>query len=387
MVFDAKNTTNNKGGFRALLIPPILDWWYSVVSKMKLIHSDFKKGQVKVKIENLDDLWYLNQIIETNDLVKGKTLRKIKIGQEQQRKIKIAKKSVFLQIQVEKVEFSKTSNILRVSGTIKQGPEDIPLGSYHTFNIEENTIIAIIKQHWLKFQIDKLKEASKETKSKILICVHDREEAYFALMKKYGYSLLSTIKGTVAKKADEQKVESTFYKDIIKQLQEYDKRHNLNKIIIASPAFWKEDLMKELSDKSLKDKIILATCSSVGENAINEVLKRPETEEALKQDRISKEFKVVDELLTEISKNNLASYGLKETKNAAQAGAVKTLLITDRFIQKRREENKYTEIEEMMKTVDKIKGSIIVISSDHEAGKKLNGLGGIAAILRYKISY
>lgn len=354
---------------------------------MKLIHSDFKKGEVKIKIENLDDLWYLNHVIEANDLVKGKTLRKIKIGQEGQRKQKITKKSVFLRILVEKVEFSKTSNILRVSGIVKEGPEDVPLDSHHTFNIEENTIIAITKQHWLKFQIDKLKEASKETKSKILICVHDREEVYFALMKKYGYQMLSNIKGNVAKKADEQKIESGFYREIIKQLQEYDERYELNKLIIASPAFWKEDLMKELSDETLKSKIILATCSSVGENAINEVLRRPETEEALKQDRISKEFKIVEELFAEISKSNLASYGLKETKNAAEAGAVKTLLITDQFIQKMREQNKYREIEEIMKKVDNAKGDIIIVSSEHEAGKKLNGLGGIAAILRYKINY
>jgi protein pelota len=355
--------------------------------KMKLIQSDFKKNIVKVKIENLDDLWYLNQIIEKNDLVKGKTLRKIKIGTETQRKQKIAKKSVFIQIQTEKVEFSKTSNILRVAGTIKQAPEDIPLGTHHTFNIEENSIITIIKQKWLKFQIDKLKEASKDVSAKILICVHDREEAYFALMKKYGYQLLTNIKGNVTKKAEVKQVETNFYKEILKQLEEYNERYELSKIIIASPAFWKEELMKEINDEQIKSKVILATCSSVGENAINEVLKRPETENALKLDRISKEFKFVEDLFAEISKNNLASYGLKETKNAAIAGAVKTLLITDNFIQKKRNQDKYEEIENMMKTVDSTKGDILIVSSDHEAGKKLDGLGGIASILRYKLNY
>ena len=49
---------------------------------MKLIFSDFKKHTAKVKVENLDDLWYLNQIIEKNDIIKGKTLRKIKIGED-----------------------------------------------------------------------------------------------------------------------------------------------------------------------------------------------------------------------------------------------------------------------------------------------------------------
>ena len=354
---------------------------------MKIIHSDVKKGIFKVKIENLDDLWYLNQIIEKSDLVKAKTLRKIKIGQETQRKRKIVKKSVFLLLQVDKVEFSKTSNILRISGLIKEGPEDIPLDSHHTFNVEENSIITITKQKWLRFQIDKLNEASKAATAKILICVHDREEVYFALMKKYGYKLLANIKGTVTKKADIKQKESNFYKEILKQLLEYNERYNLSKIIIASPAFWKEELMKELSDENLKEKIILATCSSVGENAINEVLKRPETENALKQDRIAHEFKNVEELFTEISKNNLAAYGLKETKNSAEAGAIKILLITDKFIQEKRMEDKYEPIENMMKIVDSTKGVILIISSDHEAGKKLDGLGGIAAILRYKLDY
>ena len=40
-----------------------------------------------------------------------------------------------------------------------------------------------------------------------------------------------------------------------------------------------------------------------------------------------------------------------------------------------------------MRNVDKSKGDIMIISSEHEAGKKLNGLGGIAAILRYKLNY
>ena len=351
------------------------------------MHSDLKKGEIKVKVENLDDLWYLNQIIEKNDLIKGKTLRKIKIGEETQRKQKTVKKPVFLLLQVEKVEFSKTSNILRISGMVKEGPEDVPLDSHHTFNIEENSIIEIIKQKWLKFQINKIKEASKEATAKILICVHDREEAYFALMKKYGYQVLTNIKGNVTKKADVKQVESNFYREVIKQLEEYDKRYTLSKIIIASPAFWKEELMKEISDENIKGKIILATCSSVTENAFNEVLKRPETENALKQDRIAKEFKHVEELFAEISKNNLASYGLNETKNAATAGAVKTLLITDNFIQKKRNEDKYEAIEETMKTVDSTKGDIIIISSDHEAGKKLDGLGGIAAVLRFKLNY
>lgn len=354
---------------------------------MKQIYSNIKKGELKIKIENLDDLWYLSTIIDPKDLVKGKTIRKIKLGKEEQRKLKIIKKPVFLKIEVEKIEFSKTSDILRISGIIKEGPEDIKLGSYHTFNIEENSIITIIKEKWLKYQLGKINEACSEKISKILIVVHDREEAYFALLKKYGYDLLSNIKGEVQKKAEIETIKGNFYLEIINQIKIYDEKYKLNQIIIASPAFWKEDLMKELKEEELKKKIILATCSSVGRNGINEVLKRQETIQALKQERISIEINLVEKLLEEIAKNNLAVYGLKETENAAYAGAIKELLITDKLIKKSRDENEYEKIDVILKTVEQTKGSILIISSEHEGGKKLNGLGGIGAILRYKLNY
>ncbi len=145
--------------------------------------------------------------------------------------------------------------------------------------------------------------------------------------------------------------------------------------------------MKELNNQDLKKKIIMATCSSVDKTAINEVLKRPETREALKQARSSKEAYLVQELLTEISKDNLAVYGLKETENATNAGAVKKLLVTDNLIQKLRDKDNYNKLDSIMKTVDSVKGEVHLISSENDAGKKLDGLGGIGGILRYKLNY
>ena len=126
---------------------------------MKQLYTNLKKGEIRLKAENLDDLWYLSTIIEPKDIIKGKTLRKIKIGEKEQRKLKIIKKPVFIKVEAEKIEFSKHSNILRISGIIREAPEDIQKGSHHTFNVEENSIITIIKEKWLKYQLDKLKEA------------------------------------------------------------------------------------------------------------------------------------------------------------------------------------------------------------------------------------
>ncbi|MBW2977796.1 mRNA surveillance protein pelota [Candidatus Woesearchaeota archaeon] len=351
---------------------------------MKIIHKDLKKGEIKVKVENLDDIWYLSHIVEKGDLVKGYTFRKIKIGKEGERKVRVAKKRVFLTLEVEKTEYE--AEILKASGIVKGGPEDVPRGSHHTLNIEENNVLTIIKQKWLRYQIDKLKEASAVKAPDILICILDREEAIFALLKRKGHEVLSSIKGEVEKKEVEVRVKGSFYNEVIKLLKEYSDRYKVRNIILASPAFWKEDAMKQIKDEELKKKIVLATCSSVDKSAINEVLKRTEIKEVLKQDRISREMKLVENLLAEISKKGNSAYGIDEVNMAAEAGAVKELLITDSFIQKMRNEQKYKKIDELMKTVDKMKGEIHIISGEHEGGKKLDGLGGIGGLLRFRIS-
>ena len=54
---------------------------------------------------------------------------------------------------------------------------------------------------------------------------------------------------------------------------------------------------------------------------------------------------------------------------------------------KQREKQDYERIDLMLKTTESIKGSVNIISSEHECGKKLDGLGGIAGLTGYKLNY
>ena len=354
---------------------------------MKILKKNFDKNYVKLQVESLDDLWTLTYIIEENDIVKAKTLRKIKLGEDKERSAKIITKNIYLTIKVEKVELHEYSNRLRINGKIIEGPEYISTGRYHTINIEEDSIFELKKQKFLKYQIKKLKEAIETTDTNILICVHDREEEIFAILKKYGYEILTSLKGNVAKKAEVNIRTENFYSQIKKVITTYDKRYKFDNIIIASPSFWRKILYKKFNNEEIKKKLILASCSNVGENGINEVIKREEVKEVLKKKRFSEEIKIVEKLLEEISKENPATYGIEEVKKATQAGAVDKLLITDKFIQEKRQKNNFTEIEKLMRKVEQMNGDIHIINSSHEGGRKLDGLGGIAALLRYKINY
>lgn len=350
---------------------------------MDMIHSDFKKGKVRLRTTDLDDLWYLSYIIEAGDFVKGKTTRKVKIGEEE---TKAVKKTVTLKIEVEKVEFHKFEDTLRVSGKVVEGTEDIPTGCYHTISLGERSEFILEKVNWLGYQKKKLEEAA-ERKYNFLICVFDREEALLALSKKYGYDVLLELKGEVAKKRKKVEARKDFYAEIINALADYEKRYSPESVILASPAFFKDDLMKQIENKELKKKIVLATCGSVSENAINEILKKPELQKALKKSRLREEELLVEELLVEISKGGLAAYGFGEVLKAVEAGAAAKLLVGDYLIQELRREDDYEKLDKLMKQVDLLKGEVHIISTEHEGGKKLKGLGGIGALLRYKLHY
>ena len=351
---------------------------------MRVIKSDFKHNECVIEVTNPEDFWYLGHIIDKNDLVKARTFRKIKIGSSDEKSGDVIKKPIMLEINVEKVE--TTENSTRISGKITNDVEDIRKGAYHTITLDINSVFTIKKSKWLKFQLEKIKDSCQKMPS-VLIIAMDRDQASFALLKKYGYEYLTDIHGDVERKIMKSDVKNTFYNDVIKQIKEYSERYNVNNIIVASSAFWKEDLLKEIKDKELAKKIITATCYHVGRKGIDEVINRDEIKKILKEERIVKEAGLVEETLKEIAKDNLAAYSFKYVHEAASAGAVKDLLITDSAIHKFREENRYNEIDELMSRVENANGTVNVISSEHEAGKRLNGLGGIAAILRYKMHY
>ncbi len=348
---------------------------------MRVIHKDIKRGHgiVKAKVENLNDLWYLNLLIDKNDLIKAQTTRKIKVGEKEEP----IKRAVTVTIKAENIEFHEYQNILRISGKIVEAPEDIPRGSYHTITIDEDTVLTMEKEHWTSYHIKKLEESMQPKQPNILIVVFDREEAIFALSKTSGYEILTRLHGQVEKKALKTVIKGSFYEEIIKLLEEHVLRENLQNIIIASPAFWKEELMKHVKDESLRKRIALATCSSVSENAISEVLKRPEIKEVLKQDRTSKELQLVEQLYAEISKDGSVSYGSKEVKQAVDSGAAEVLAISDNFAHKNRSDKDFIS---MLVSAEETKARIFFLRSE-EAVKKLDSLGGVAAILRYKMSY
>jgi protein pelota len=343
---------------------------------MRILEKN-QKGFIRLTPESQEDLWLLSTIISPGATVKAKTTRKVKLSET-----KVEKKTITMMITVVSTSFEDT---LRISGTVISEHEDIPKGSAHSFSIHGNDQLSIM-QHWHSFQIKRLDKAA-QPQFIILMVALDRESVYFSQLHGNGYKILSHFDGDVQKKGVDEISKSSFYDTIAKTIEEYILRFDPSRIIIASPAFFKEDFMKHASD-NIKNKAILATCSSVGENAFTELLKRDEVKTAIAQSKADDDMALVDVLFERISKQGNCTYGFEHVKTAVDAGAVESLLVSSAYLLGSRKENAtitYNTLENIFTLVEQSRGSIHIVDSETDAGRRLDGIAGLAALLRYKV--
>lgn len=353
---------------------------------MRIIHRDLKEGKLKIKPENLDDLWYLKSIIEGNDLIFAKSYRRVR-DETKARADKGERKPVFIGLRVEDVAFHRYSNRIRVLGRIEEGPEDvISLGAHHTVEIGPHDVITIVKE-WRKWQLDRLKEAEKSAKVPlVLIAGIEEGEVEFAIIRRYGVDFITRIARSIPGKRVEKDHEVAikgFYGEVVKQIEEILEKEEVNAVIICGPGFAKDNILALLKDKNLGVAKItyLEGTGTGGRVGIQEALKRGVVDRVIEESRVSYETRIVERLFKEIIKSNaLATYGLKEVRKAIEYGAIKSLLISDKFLRK------HKKADELIEKTKGIKGDVVIISTGHEAGERLESLGGIAALLRFAIS-
>lgn len=336
-----------------------------------------REGEIAITPETLDDLWHLKYIIEKGDLVFALTKRKADTATDKLRPEKVEKKNVRLGIRVEDLEFHRFSNRLRIHGVIEQG---IDTGSYHTLNIEDGTNVAIIKT-WKKDQIERIDEAEASSKRpKVVIVAVEEGDADIGFVRHYGIEMYSHITQSSGK--GEGTLREVFFTEICDQL--VHAASGSEAIVVAGPGFTKEDFLKYLTAKEpeLASRAIVEDTASVGMSGFQEVLRRGAVDRIMEESRIARESRLMDELLKEISMDGKAAYGIDEVKSAQDFGSIETLLVADEFLRTEREKG---SIDDFLQSVENSRGNIVIFSTIFEPGHKLLSLGGIAALLRFRI--
>ncbi|MDM7912260.1 MAG: mRNA surveillance protein pelota [Methanotrichaceae archaeon] len=334
------------------------------------------EGEITLLPESLDDLWHLKYLIEPGDLVFALTHRKVQAIADKARPEKLERRPVRLGVRVEDVEFHIYSNWLRLHGVIKSG---IDVGAYHTLNIEVGTDLSIVKHHWRPDQFQRIKEAVAESKRpKVVLALVEEGEATIGVLRQFGVQMAAELRAGSGKGGGEDH-RAQFFRDVagaINQAAGEDAR-----VILAGPGFAKDDLKKVIDSAypDLAKRITMEDASSIGRSGFQEVLRRGAVSRVLEDSRIAQETKLIDDLFREIATDGKAAYGLKEVQDAINYGAVEHLLVLDEVARRR-------SLDSLMRDVASARGKVVIFSSEFEPGERLRALGGVAALLRFKIA-
>lgn len=359
---------------------------------MKILYTRFKKGIVKVVPQSLDDLWHLYNIIYPGDHVYAKTTREVKIEEEYARPKQGKRVSVFLGVKVEKVYWDRTLNRLRIHGVIIEVPENISArGAHHTLNIAVDKPLTIVKPKWQKHQIERLKKAGRAKTPPIIVLSIDDEEYCVAVLRQYGIDVKAEERTRLPGKLEAEKRAEAFrgfFRSALQSLRETWVNLQKPAIAIIGPGFVKNGFVKYVRNMAsdIAEGIVdVKGVNSAGLSGIQEALRSGVLTKTLKHVRIAEETRLIEELLARIGKETRnATYGFDEVARAAQYGAVEKLLVADAALRETTDEQR-TVLENIMRQVEEKGGQLAIISAEHEAGAKLQGLGGIAALLRFPI--
>ena len=342
---------------------------------MRVLEQDQRGGNIKVMLETDEDIWHLYNVLETGDLVTASTTRREEKSADKLRAERTEKKRMTLGIRVEKIEFSDDDLRLKLLGLIEIGPQDV--GQHHTLMLEIGDSPMITKVRWRDSQLERIKRAVTDSKKpKILFVSLDQDDATIAVMRQFGLKEIVTIRSMRSgKQYEEKNREDNYHKEIASKLEPI--LEGDMPLVLLGPGFEKEALGEYLKRAGFGKMHVFHTGQS-GMAGVNELMKAGIGSELLRESAVGAEIEAVEKLMAEIGKDGLATYGPKEISDAASSGSVDVLLILD---SKLREQ----DLDDVIRSVESQQGRIIIISEQHDAGMILASLGGMGAILRYKI--
>lgn len=344
---------------------------------MKIIFEDLRKGIVKVRVENADDLWVLKTIINEGDIIAAKTLRDVKIDGEGKRRLPMV-----IAIKVKNVYFQPFATRLRVHGVIVDAPDRYGLkGSHHTLNIDVGTEVSITKESWSKSQLQRLRKASGRWVNALLIAT-DFDEVSVAMLYHQGirYLVDRSLPGV---SSNEPNSIERVVNNIVELVRPILAREDVRLIVIGSPAFLKDLIAKKLiallpRDKGIK--VYRDSVSSGGRAGINELIRRDIVKNLLKEVSAIEAEEILNEFMMYLSKRpERVAYGVESVKLAVRANAVSKLLVSEELLSGDSRE----VIEEILSEAESRGAVVRIVPTETPTSVKLNALGGIIAVLRY----
>ncbi|TVY85319.1 Protein dom34 [Lachnellula suecica] len=374
---------------------------------MRLIKQNIERdgsGTVTLLPEEPEDMWHAYNLIAPTDLLRASAIRRVTkegaTGSTSSQRVHMN-----LLIRVTSIEFDAQAGQLHVSGRVAEENQFVKNGAYHTLDLELQRNFTLEKSEgWDSVALDVVREAVKVDKEGTVPAVVMQEGfANICLITEHQTVLKQRVETGVPKKrvgrsGDHDKGMDKFYSVTLETLLRHVDITQPRPLLLASPGFIGAAFKTYIINWATRtaNKAVLSNASnfvvihsSSGHlHSLNEVLTSPEVLSKLSDTKYAKETRYMDDFMTLLRKDDgKAWYGPTEVEKAVEKGAVGPtgiLLINNSLF---RSQDIGTR-KRWVTLVDKVKeggGEARILSSDHESGKRLEGLGGIAAILTFPL--
>ncbi len=341
---------------------------------MRIVAHNEQEHWLKVEPQCLEDLWYLQKIIQPGDDVEGVSFRRFKI--EGAQKDSGEKKKVHVVVRAEQVEFAESAASLRVTGVIQSGtPEEfVAKGQHHTLDVDVRTRVKIFKT-LTPYDWSLLQEAKKKSSHvTAFLVVMDEHQATLAELRLQGIKFFGEIsfRGTKKDPKTFEEAKKQYFSEIAKAMEGHAKN------VVAGPGFSRENFQKYLGEKqpALLKTTSFEYASTAEKSGVYELLKRGLVEKALGEQRLAREFALLEKFKESIGRDDKKSaYGPKDVQAAVDAGAAEHLLVSDILI-------KDAATAALMDAARRSGAQLHVFDSQNETGQELRHYG-VVALLRY----
>ncbi|KAJ5468332.1 hypothetical protein N7475_006084 [Penicillium sp. IBT 31633x] len=381
-------------------------------------------GAVTLCPEEPEDMWHAYNLIRPGDILRASAIRRVTTVQDTG-STSSARVHLNLVIRVKNLDFDPQSSQLHVSGQIINETPHTKIGQFHTLDLELNRNFTLEKEvgaggegvGWDSIAIESLKDAVDEggkRRAEAVAVIMQEGIAHICFIGQFQTIMKQKVEMSVPRKrhggGDHDKGMNKFYKvllDTLLRQMEFNtsltsgaNNEAVRPVLLASPGFVAAGFQKYIQNeastttpglKRLLPSLVVVHSASGYTNSLSEVLQSSAVKARLADTKYARETKLMDDFLEELRKEtNKATYGPREVEFAVEQGAVGrgggVLIVSNRLFRSQ----DVVERKRWVALVDRVRdvegGEVRVLSSDHESGKRLEGLGGIAALLTFPVA-
>jgi protein pelota len=241
----------------------------------------------------------------------------------------------------------------------------------------------IIREKGLESLLERLRKG-EERKPQVPVLAVDYDEYSLAIVRGQGIEWVFEGSLRLPGKGDEgrEKAVERSVAELAKRVAEELKSRNLEHVVVVGPGFFKDKVAEKLKELGLK--VTVDSASSGGRAGVLEAIRRGSLRGVAKELESVKALEALEEFVKHVAKGDgYALYGIKDCKLAAEANAVKTLVVSDDLLHS---PDLGEEAAELVELAEKKGAEVIIVPKGTEAWERLRPFGDVVCLLRFPIS-